>query len=167
MSNYEENVFRSQTSDFGPNPYVTNISAAARQNNNFRTAIWTGKHLQATLMSVIDEIGLEMHPDVDQFLYIEEGTGRVSVGDSKKDVNHHAQVTRGFGIFVPAGTWHNVVNLGDRPLKLYTIYAPPEHPHGTVHITRQDAEEAERAQAGNGAAANVVEENKEEPAKTT
>jgi mannose-6-phosphate isomerase-like protein (cupin superfamily) len=127
--------------DYGPNPYVINIEAATKQNSNYRTALWTGNYLQTTLMSipVNGDIGLEMHPDTDQFLRIECGRGIVKMGRNKNDLSFQKNVSPGYAIFVPAGTWHNLMNTGNVPLKLYSIYAPPHHPHGTVQKTKKDA----------------------------
>jgi len=124
--------------DYGPEPFVVNINEAAKQNNTFRTALWTGKHLQVTLMSlnVGDDIGLEMHPDVDQFLRIEEGQGIVQMGKSRENLNFERNVYDDSAIILPAGTWHNLTNTGTIPLKLYSIYAPPNHSFGTVHVTK-------------------------------
>jgi len=124
--------------DYGPDPFVVNIERATEQNNTFRTALWTGKHLQLTLMSINvgEDIGLEMHPDVDQFIRIEEGRGLAIMGDSKDKLDFQANVRDDYAIFIPAGKWHNLINTGNIPLKLYSIYAPPEHPHGTVHVTK-------------------------------
>ncbi|MFS0576167.1 cupin domain-containing protein [Sporosarcina sp. 179-K 3D1 HS] len=131
--------------DYGKQPFVLNINEAAKQNNTFRTAIWTGDHLQVTLMSigVGEDIGLETHPSVDQFLRIEEGQGLVRMGDTRDNLNFEARVHDDSAIMVPAGKWHNLINTGNIPLRLYTIYAPPEHPFGTVHRTRADAMAAE------------------------
>jgi mannose-6-phosphate isomerase-like protein (cupin superfamily) len=120
---------------------VVNIHQAAKQNKNYRTAIWTGKHLQVTVMSINvgDDIGLEVHANVDQFIRIEQGKGIVQMGDRKDRLDFKAKVYKDDAIMVPAGTWHNVTNTGNRPLKIYTIYAPPEHPFGTVHKTKADA----------------------------
>ncbi len=128
--------------DYGPEPFVINIEKATLQNNTFRTALWTGNHLQLTLMSINvgDDIGLEMHPDVDQFIRIEQGQGLVMMGDSKNNLCFQRKVCNNYAIFIPAGKWHNVINIGCIPLKLYSIYAPPEHPHGTVHKTKEDAQ---------------------------
>ncbi|RLL47119.1 cupin domain-containing protein [Oceanobacillus piezotolerans] len=127
--------------DHGKQPYVVNIEEATKQNNTFRTAIWTGDHLQVTLMSigVGDNIGLEIHPHVDQFLRIEDGEGFVQMGKTRNRLTFQRNVADNFAIMVPAGTWHNVTNTGDKPLKLYSIYAPPNHPFGTVHRTKADA----------------------------
>jgi mannose-6-phosphate isomerase-like protein (cupin superfamily) len=127
--------------DYGPQPYVVNIDKATKQNNNYRTTLWTGNHLQLTLMSIKvgGDIGVEVHPVIDQFIRIEEGQGIAQMGPSKNNLNFKKNVYDGFAIFVPAGTWHNVVNTGNKPLKLYSIYAPPQHPHGTVHATKEIA----------------------------
>ncbi|MEH7225536.1 cupin domain-containing protein [Bacillus sp. JJ1566] len=127
--------------DHGKKPYVVNINEATKQNNTYRTAIWTGDHLQVTLMSlhVGEDIGLEMHPHVDQFLRIEQGHGIVQMGNSKNHLDFVREVNEDSAIFVPAGTWHNLTNTGHIPLKLYTIYGPPNHPFGTVQKTKKEA----------------------------
>ncbi|PUB07592.1 cupin domain-containing protein [Paenisporosarcina sp. OV554] len=127
--------------DYGPKPFVVNINEATKQNNTYRTALWTGTHLQVTLMSlnVGEDIGLEIHPDVDQFLRIEQGQGIVQMGKSKDNLNFNRYVYDDSAILIPAGTWHNVTNTGNIPLKLYSIYAPPNHPFGTIHSTKADA----------------------------
>ncbi|MBS4536304.1 cupin domain-containing protein [Clostridium sp. D2Q-14] len=128
--------------DYGPEPFVVNIEEVTKKNNNFRTALWTGKHLQLTLMSIDigSDIGLEIHRDLDQFIRIEQGQGLVQMGDKKDKLNFQKKVYDDYAIFIPAGKWHNLINTGYKPLKLYSIYAPPEHPHGTVHKTKADAE---------------------------
>ena len=128
--------------DYGPNPFVIDIEEAAKQNNAFRTALWTGDNLQLTLMSLGggEDIGLEMHPNVDQFIRIEKGQGVVQMGDSKDMLNFEEPVHDDFIFIVPAGKWHNLINTGNKPMKLYSIYAPPHHPHGTVQETKADAE---------------------------
>lgn len=120
--------------DHGGQPYVVDITQAARNNDNFRAALWTGRYLQMTLMSIKvgGSVGLEMHGDTDQFLLVERGSALVRMGGSKNDLNFRRAVSEGWGIFVPAGTWHNVINAGVAPLKLCSVYAPPEHPFGTV-----------------------------------
>ena len=132
--------------DFGTNPFVININEATKQNNTYRTAIWTGNHLQVTLMSLNpgEDIGLEMHPDVDQFLRIEQGQGITQMGKSKDNLNFTRNVYDDSAIMIPAGTWHNLTNTGNIPLKLYSIYAPPNHPFGTVHPMKADAMAAEQ-----------------------
>lgn len=132
--------------DYGPEPFVVNINEVTKQNDTFRTALWTGTHLQVTLMSIKPRgsIGLENHPNVDQFLRVEEGQGIVKMGDSKYKLDFQRKVYDDFAIMIPAGTWHNIINTGYKPLKLYSIYAPPQHPSGTVHKTKVDAEAAEK-----------------------
>ncbi len=128
--------------DYGPEPYVVNIEDATLKNNTFRTALWTGNYLQLTLMRINagDDIGLEIHADHDQFIRIEQGQGIVMMGDRKDNLYFRERVYDDYAIFIPAGKWHNLINTGCTPLKLYSIYAPPEHPRGTVHETKEDAE---------------------------
>lgn len=128
--------------DYGPEPFVMNINEVTKQNNNFRTALWTGNHLQVTLMSINvgESIGLEMHPDVDQFIRIEQGYGLVQMGNNKNNLNFERKVYDDFAIIIPAGKWHNLTNIGNVPIKLYSIYAPPNHSKGTIHRTKADAE---------------------------
>ena len=132
--------------DQGPKPFVVNINEAAIENDYYRTTLWTGCHLQVTLMSlhVGEDIGLEIHPDVDQFLRIEQGQGVVLMGDRKDNLCFQEKVCNDCAIMIPAGKWHNLINTGCVPLKLYSIYAPPQHPHGTVHQTKEDAQAAEK-----------------------
>jgi mannose-6-phosphate isomerase-like protein (cupin superfamily) len=92
-----------------------------------------------------EDIGLEAHPDRDQFLRIEQGRARVEFGATKERIEETHDVEDDWAFIVPAGVWHNVVNTGDDDLKLYSLYSPPEHPDGTVHRTKKDAEEAEKA----------------------
>ena len=124
--------------DYGPQPYVVNINEAAKQNTNYRTGLWTGNNLQVTLMSIKvgDDIGLEVHPTIDQFIRIEDGQGIVKMGKSKESLDFQANVHDDFAIMIPAGTWHNVINTGNKPLKVYSIYAPPQHPAGVIHVTK-------------------------------
>lgn len=86
------------------------------------------------------DIGLEQHTENDQFLRIEEGQGLVQMGRNKDRPDTRQTVFDGYAVFVPVGTWHNITNIGNVPLKLYSIYAPPHHPHGTVHATKAIAE---------------------------
>jgi mannose-6-phosphate isomerase-like protein (cupin superfamily) len=126
-------------------PFIADINKATLHNNNFRTALWSGANLQLTLMSIPvgEDIGLEMHPDVDQFLRIESGQGLTQMGDRKESLCLQQPVYDDCAIFIPAGTWHNLINTGNAPLKLYSIYAPPNHPRGTIHQTKAVAEAAE------------------------
>lgn len=134
--------------DHGPKPYVVDVEQVTTANDTFRTAAWTGEHLQMTLMSIPvgGEIGLELHEGTDQFLRVEAGQARVQMGKAKDDLSFDKQVEADWAIFVPTGWWHNVTNTGDEPLKVYSIYAPSHHPHGTVQQTKADAEAAEAAE---------------------
>ncbi|MFA9457956.1 cupin domain-containing protein [Halalkalibacter sp. AB-rgal2] len=142
--NIEPSTYVRRT-DYGSEPFVIDIEKATKRNNYFRTALWTGEYLQLTLMSIQpgDDIGLEIHHDHDQFLRIEDGRGRVQMGRRRQQLDFERNVKDDDAIFIPAGTWHNVTNTGRKPLKLYSIYAPPEHPRGTVHETKAVALEAE------------------------
>lgn len=128
--------------DYGPYPFVVNINDAAKQNNTFRTILWTGNNLQVALMSINigDDIGLEIHPQVDQFIRIEEGEALVKMGETKDNLDFQRKVFDNYDIMIPAGMWHNIINIGNKQLKLYSIYAPPEHPRDTVHETKAYAE---------------------------
>ena len=128
--------------DYGPESFIFNIKHATSMNQNFRTTLWTGQHLQLTLMSipVCSDIGLECHPNVDQFIYVESGTAKVYMGHCQHHLHNPECVTENCAILIPAGTWHNIVNVGTCPLKLYSLYAPPQHPCNTVHHTKEDAE---------------------------
>lgn len=131
--------------DYGPTPYITNVEKMAMQNSNFRTAIWTGNYAQMTLMCIppMEEIGLEMHEDTDQFLRVEQGTALVKIGSCECRQDFQQIVSSGDVIFVPAGTWHNVINKGRFPVRLSSVYAPPNHKRGTVHRTKAEAEKEE------------------------
>ncbi len=140
-----QNFDSNELKDYGPMPIVVNIEKVTKENDTFRTALWTGKHMQLTLMSINvgDDIGLEIHPNVDQFIRIEQGNGLVKMGTDKNNLSFQRRVNSSNAILIPAGTWHNIINEGNIPLKVYSIYAPPQHPHGTVHKTKADATAAE------------------------
>lgn len=124
--------------DHGSKPFVVNIDKVTKQNNTYRTAIWTGEHFQVTVMSIHvgDDIGLEVHPKTDQFIRIEEGQGLVQMGDTKEKLDFQVKAYEDYAIMIPAGKWHNMTNTGNKPLKIYVIYAPPQHPYGTVQETK-------------------------------
>lgn len=131
--------------DFGRKPYVEDIKKLTVDNETFRTAIWTGSQLQVTVMSIPvgGEVGLEVHKNIDQFLRIEDGDALVLMGPREDDLSFERQAQTDSAIFVPAGMFHNVINTGSKPLKIYSIYAPGEHPYGTVHRTADEADRAE------------------------
>lgn len=133
--------------DYGADPMVVNIDRYAKSNPYFRRTLWTGSYLQMTLMSipVCGEIGLEMHQDFDQFIRIESGNALVKMGSGASCLPYQKRIDQDYAIVIPAGTWHNVINIGKTPLKLYSIYAPPHHPYGTVHPTKKAADAAEHS----------------------
>ncbi|MCE9557542.1 MAG: cupin domain-containing protein [Armatimonadetes bacterium] len=115
--------------------YIKNIESLAIKNQNFREVVYTAKNCQLVLMSLkpAEEIGMEVH-QLDQFFRVEAGEGEATLDGVT------TEISEGIAILVPAGTKHNIVNTGDEPLKLYTLYSPPNHRDGTVHATRADAE---------------------------
>ena len=128
--------------DYGNDPFIVNIDCLAQRNHFYRTALWTGDHLQVTLMSIPvgGDIGLEIHNNLDQFIRIESGTALALMGKSRSSLSYRQTIDSNYAVIIPAGTWHNIVNTGNTPLKLYSIYAPPQHPFGTIHPTKADAE---------------------------
>jgi mannose-6-phosphate isomerase-like protein (cupin superfamily) len=133
--------------DNGPRPNAFDIAAATRHNDNYRVVAWTGRHLQVTLMTIPvgESIGLEAHPDTDQFLRIETGHGKAVMGPAEDQLDWEGVVSGGSSIQVPAGMWHNVINTGDEPLRLYAIYAPSHHAAGGVQPTQAHADREEAA----------------------
>ncbi len=135
--------------DNGPRPNAFNIETATRQNENYRTVAWTGKYLQVTLMHIPvgESIGLEVHPATDQFLRLEAGHGTAVMGPAKDTLDFTQDVSAGWSIQIPAGIWHDVINSGDVPLRVYVIYAPVHHAAGVVQATGAEAERDELAGA--------------------
>jgi mannose-6-phosphate isomerase-like protein (cupin superfamily) len=127
--------------DIGPEPQSFNLEEATRANTNYRTVAWSGRYLQVTLMSIPvgGDIGLEMHPDTDQFLRLDGGRGRAQIGPSKDKLAFDREVSDGWCVLIPAGTWHNVTNVGDEPMQVYAIYAPAHHQPGKIHTTASEA----------------------------
>jgi mannose-6-phosphate isomerase-like protein (cupin superfamily) len=130
--------------------WIGDIEQETLDNTTFRTVVFTGEHTQLTVMRLApgEDIGREVHHDRDQFLRIEQGQARVELGRTADAVDETHDVADDWAIIVPAGVWHNVVNTGSGELRLYSLYSPPEHPDGTVHRTKAEAEEAERAHHG-------------------
>ena len=133
---------KSRLKDTGPAPFAANLERIAELNPNFRTVVWTGNHLQLTVMSIKpgESVGLEMHPNLDQLLYIVEGNGMVRMGEIKQLMPFNERLGEGHAVIVPAGTWHDLSNTGRRTLKLFSVYAPPQHPRGTVHVTKAESD---------------------------
>ncbi|MFZ5365872.1 MAG: cupin domain-containing protein [Patescibacteria group bacterium] len=121
--------------------FVGNIEEKTLANTNFRQVLFTGKYAQLVVMSLkpSEEIGMEVHPNVDQFFRFEQSEGKVIINGEESIVGS------GRAVIVPAGAQHNVINTStDKELKLYTIYSPPNHPDGTIHPTKADAMKAEK-----------------------
>ncbi|CAN5130375.1 cupin domain-containing protein [soil metagenome] len=116
--------------------YAEDIKKLTKENINFRTVLHTGKFSQIVAMSIPvgGEIGEEVHPNTDQILFIVDGEGEAILNGETREISEHDVV------FVPAGAIHNFKSTGDEELKLFTVYAPPEHPDGTVHKTKEDVE---------------------------
>lgn len=123
--------------------FIGDIEDRTEANRDFRQVIYTGPHLQLVLMAIEpgEEIGEEVHPDTDQFFRVEEGKGEVWID------GRWSAIEGDTGIVIPAGARHNIRNTGKKPLKMYTLYAPPQHADGTVHHTRAEADLAEHAGA--------------------
>jgi mannose-6-phosphate isomerase-like protein (cupin superfamily) len=128
--------------DIGPQPQSFDLEHATLENENYRTVVWSGRYLQVTLMSIPvgSDIGLEAHPDTDQFLRLDGGRGRVQMGRARDQLTFDQEVSDGWCILVPAGTWHNVTNIGDEPMQLYAIYAPAHHKPGKIHKSFDEGE---------------------------
>jgi mannose-6-phosphate isomerase-like protein (cupin superfamily) len=125
--------------------YVTNIEQRTLENHNFREVLFTGPNSQLVVMTLQpgEEIGMERHDDRDQFVRVEAGEGEAILNGERHPLRD------GSAVVVPAGTNHNFVNTSrSEALRLYTIYSPPEHPDGTVHRTKAEADEYERAHHG-------------------
>ncbi len=115
--------------------FIGNIEDRTEENRDFRHVLFTGPHMQLVLMSLLpgEDIGEEVHDDTDQFFRVEEGKGEVWINGQANHINDD------MAIVIPAGARHNIVNTGHKPLKMYTLYAPPHHADGTVHHTKADA----------------------------
>lgn len=125
--------------------WVGDVERATLENSDFRKVLFTGRQAQLTVMRLApgEEIGLEMHDHLDQFIRIEQGSARVTFGRSKEQVDEEHEVEDDWAVIVPGGVWHNVINVGTDELKLYSLYSPPEHPASTVHPTKADADAAQ------------------------
>ncbi|MGV8909181.1 MAG: cupin domain-containing protein [Propionicimonas sp.] len=133
--------------DNGPQPNAFDLETATVENSNYRTVAWTGRYLQVTLMSIPpgSSIGLEAHPETDQFVRIDAGSGHVTMGPTEDDLSFQLDVSDGWSVQVPAGTWHDIINIGEDDLRLYVVYAPVHHTPGIVQKTAEDAERDEKS----------------------
>lgn len=116
-------------------PYVNDLEKETLENENFRKVLSTTERSQLVVMSLLpgEDIGEEVHDDVDQFIRVEEGVGRAVLNSQEFELR------KDFAVVIPAGTKHNIINTGNSKMKLYTIYTPPEHKDGTVHRTKEEA----------------------------
>jgi mannose-6-phosphate isomerase-like protein (cupin superfamily) len=128
--------------DIGPQPQSFDIESATKENSNYRSVAWSGRYLQVTLMSIPvgGSIGLESHPQTDQFLRLDDGRGLVQMGAAKDKLTFEGEVSDGWCVLVPAGTWHNITNVGTTPMQVYAVYAPAHHAPGKVQLTAAAAE---------------------------
>jgi mannose-6-phosphate isomerase-like protein (cupin superfamily) len=126
-------------------PWIGEIGQQAHDNENFRTVLFTARHEQLVVMRLRpgEDIGYEVHRHTDQFIRIEHGRARVDLGPKQDEVEGSQEVSAGWALVVPAGMWHNVVNIGEEDVTLSTLYAPPAHLDGTIHRTKADADAAE------------------------
>jgi mannose-6-phosphate isomerase-like protein (cupin superfamily) len=131
--------------DKGKQPAVFNLEELVIENQAYRQTIWTGDKMQVTAMSIPvgGEIGLEAHHNIEQFIRVDQGQGKVYMGQNRDNLDFVKDISDGYSVHVPAEIFHNIVNTGDEPLQLYSIYAEPEHPFGTVHLTKAEADAAE------------------------
>ena len=125
--------------------WTGNIESITLGNSTFRRVLFTGSNLQLTVMSLEpgEEIGLEMHDHRDQFIRVEDGNATVTLGSTQDKIDETHQLADDWAVIVPGGTWHNVINTGDTPLRLYSLYAPPEHADGVIQHTKAEADAAE------------------------
>jgi len=123
--------------DIGPQPQSFDVESATLGNKDYRTVAWSGRYLQLTLMSIPvgSDIGLEAHAATDQFLRLDAGKGRVQMGATKDNLTFEREVSDGWCVLVPAGTWHNITNIGTIPMQVYAIYAPAHHAPGRIQAT--------------------------------
>ena len=125
--------------------WVKNIEKDTLKNKNFREVVFTGKHAQLVLMSLLpgEEIGWESHAKVDQFFRLEQGKVRLDLGTKMGVAKESHEAKNAWAFVVPAGTFHNVTNIGKEPVRLYTVYSPPNHPANRVQKTKAEADAAE------------------------
>ena len=118
--------------DIGPQPQSFDIERETKENTNYRSVAWSGRYLQVTLVSIPlgGDVGLEAHPETDPFLRLDAGSGRVRMGPAKDKLTFEKNVSNGWCVLVPAGTWHNITNIGTKPMQVYAICSPAHHKPG-------------------------------------
>ena len=123
--------------DIGPEPQAFDMERATKGNTNYRSVAWSGRYLagDADVDSHRGDIGLEAHPETDQFLRLDAGSGRVQMGSAQDELSFDKEVSEGWCVLVPAGTWHKITNTGATPMQVYTIYAPAHHAPDKVQAT--------------------------------
>lgn len=128
--------------DYGNDPLVVDLMKVTQDNSNYRSTLWTGDYFQLTLMEIPaggGDIGMEIHHGNDQFLFLVDGVGKVQMGKVKGELTVDRKVTAGDAVIVPAETWHNITNIGDQPMKVYSIYSPVKHAKGIEEATKAEA----------------------------
>lgn len=134
-SNISNNIDYAGVRDYSNEFFSADLNKIVINNENFRTALWTGNNLQLTLMCINpkESIGTEIHQNVDQFFMVTSGNGMILMGNNQSMSEYKSKLDSGTVAIVPAGKWHNVINIGETPLKLFSIYAPPQHKKETIH----------------------------------
>lgn len=127
--------------DYGPDPFVVNIDRAAELNTKYRTTLWTGNDLQLllTAIPVNSDRGVQMHPSADEYTRVESGEALIQMGSDKGSLTYQARMNGNYAVVIPAGTWHNFINIGDVPLKMFSIFSNPIVPYGTDEETMEIA----------------------------
>ena len=142
MDYYNINYFNRQSEDYdyGGKVFVVNGNDLSDSYNDYRRTIWSGSMLQMTLMTILphNDIGVEVHPNTDQILKVMSGHGVFVYGDSRDNLDHSIPVFKNSMIFIPVNTYHNIINNGDKPLKLISLYAPPQHPFGLIQKEKEE-----------------------------
>ncbi len=137
---YYDGCDRKCKNEHGGEVYSLNVEKHAYKNNNFRETIWTGKYLQTTLMNIpcSQNVGIEIHEDTDQYIRVEYGYALLLTGENPQCLFNKKKLCKGDAVFIPAGTWHDIANIGKSDLKLSSVYAPPHHPKCTEHRYKTD-----------------------------
>lgn len=140
INNMQGNTDYRNIQDCGSDFFSADINKIVINNENFLSTLWTGNNLQVTLMCINPKecIGTEVHSNADQFFMIVSGNGMIVMGNNQNMFEYKSKLEKGTIAIVPAGKWHNVMNIGDTPLKLFSIYAPPQHKKGIIHKVKEN-----------------------------